>query len=163
MVGKILETEVLSDMRNTSTRQGLKIALLVVAVLTSSLAGCKMNLFKKKRSSRMHFRVTSIPETNHGRAVHAVIRSVTPQEFLTDSYEKMSDMAYSKPKADGVLRSFAIVPGQIKHVRLEKEREKAVGIYFLFSKPGEQWKLLLPQPIGRKYNLYLNKDSVEQK
>ena len=111
----------------------------------------------------MKFRVTSLPETNDGRAVHAVIKSVTPQEFLTDSYESMVDAAYSNPPADGVLRSFAIVPGQTKTISLEKEPQKAIGVYFLFSEPGEQWKLLMPQPIRSKYNFKLDKDSVEQK
>ena len=145
-----------NNKRNTVT-----VALLIFLAMVTS--GCKLNLFGKKRSSRMTFRVTSLPETNDGRAVHAVIRAVTPQEFLTDSYERMADMAYSNPPADGVLRSFAIVPGRTKSVSLEKEPEKAIGVYFLFSNPGEQWKLLMPQPVRSKYNLKLDKDSVEQK
>jgi predicted component of type VI protein secretion system len=136
----------------------IAVIVIFLSVLTS---GC--GLGQKKDNSLTTFRVTSRPDTNDGRAVHAVISSVSPQQFLTDSYETIADRAYSNPPSEGIIRVFPVIPGEITTVKVPRERVNSVGVYFLFSKPGEQWKMLLSQPVKTGYNFDLDKDTVELK
>ena len=137
------------------------LALWLTTIAFATTLGCRPPFFGGKGpSSTVAFRIITEDETNQGRALHGVVRAVTAQEFLVDDYESITDRAYATPPHDDVLATFAIIPGERQTLSVKRPQAQDVGVYFLFSEPGAPWKLHFPQPLRRRYQLQLDRDSV---
>ena len=76
-------------------------------------------------------------------------------DFLTDSYRKITSLVYPNATDPSVLSVLLIWPGRELRVRLDVPKAKAVGIYCLFTAPGDPWKLLLTQPLAKELRAVL--------
>ncbi len=100
-------------------------------------------------------------QVNRGRPFYALVRTVEEQGFLTDSYQKISALVYPSDKKDQTIVHVALIwPSREKTVVVKVPKDKAVAIYCLFTRPGSQWKVLLPPPMAEKIWAVLDRGTI---
>jgi hypothetical protein len=95
--------------------------------------------------------------TNEGRPLRVLVRSVSEEQQRTESHASVSALVVS-PDAT-VLRSVIIDPGtnRTRILWIKHDKEKSLGLYFLYTTPAASWKMLVPPllpwrmliPLGR--------------
>jgi hypothetical protein len=119
------------------------------------LAGCS--------STRMTIYVDSTPETNGGRPFRAVVRTVEPSAYLTETYATVASKLFTTPPDGSILRSEVIYPGVEKEIELEKPQGNVpLGIYFLFTQPGERWKTTRKAPLPSSVEIELGANEIKK-
>jgi len=145
----------------SSSSQRIARAVVALALLLAVGWGCahkQGNAVVNPVQRELFFRPR--PSTNAGRPVYVLVRSVSESEFLTDSYRKISSMVYPNSGDPSVLVVLLVWPNREQRVKLEVPKDKAVGVYGLFTKPGDQWKLMLTPPLRLDYTLQLENNAV---
>lgn len=130
-----------------------KIILLLMATL---LAACSSD---PKPPPLLTFNVRANIQTNNGDLFYFVVRSVNEKQFMLDSYQDIADKAFSSPPDPGVLGVFSIVPGTKQECAVNQPAQGSVGLYFLYTQPGSQWKKMLSMPFDLKYTVNLKANS----
>ena len=125
------------DTRRSSGRLGA--AALALAALCG--VGCSSG------PPELTLEVTSAEGTNGGRPFYAVIRSVEQATYITDSYEAISAKVFANPPDPSVLRTEVIYPGVPATWTIEQPEGLSVGVYFLFTEPGDGWKIIRSPPL----------------
>jgi hypothetical protein len=136
-------------------------ALALGLTLLSLVVGCahkQNNTVVKPLQREIYFRPR--PSTNAGRPVYVLVRSVSESEFLTDSYRRISGMVYPNSGDPSVLVVLLIWPNRAQRVKVDVPKDKSIGVYGLFTKPGDQWKLMLTQPLRLDYTLQLENNAI---
>ena len=106
------------------------------------------------------FVIRSTTATNNGQPFYVVIRSCNSGEFVTNSYESVAGSVFASPPDPDVLASREVLPGYERKIMVDKPESDAVGVYCLFTEPGDEWKTMLPQPLESKYEVTLGKNVV---
>ena len=132
-----------------SAASRFRAALVAAAVL----AGCSSNKLK--------IEVSSSAETNEGRPFYTVIRQVEQATYVTDSYEAVAAKVFANPPDPSVLRSEVIYPGQTAELTVTKPEVLPIAVYFLFSQPGERWKMSKVQPLPSSIDIELEKNQIK--
>ncbi len=132
-----------------SAASRFRAALAAAAVL----AGCSSNKLK--------IEVSSSAETNEGRPFYTVIRQVEQATYVTDSYEAVAAKVFANPPDPSVLRSEVIYPGQTAELTVTKPEVLPIAVYFLFSQPGERWKMSKVQPLPSSIDIELEKNQIK--
>lgn len=127
-------------------------SLLVLGILFS-IGGCK----------HLTLTIKSMPEANRGKPVYVMVRSVNAKEFLTESYHDVANLLFTDPPDASILAYRVILPGQKQKIRMEKPEKTAVGVYCMFTEPGDQWKIILPQPLHFRYQITLEQDRIVER
>jgi hypothetical protein len=149
---------------SSSTSSGTRMiarSLLALALLLAAGWGCahkQSNAVVKPVQRELFFRPR--PSANAGRPVYVLVRSVSESEFLTDSYRKISSMVYPNSGDPSVLLVLLVWPNREQRVKLEIPKDKAIGVYGMFTKPGDQWKLMLTPPLRLDYTLQLENNAI---
>lgn len=129
-------------------------ALLAAFVAVSTLLiGCSS-------SPKMTVAVKTNADTNKGKPFYAVVRSVEQGTYVTDSYEAIAAKVFANPPDPSVLRAEIIYPGSKNEIAVPKTEALPLGVYFLFTSPGERWKVLKPQPLPSTLEIELGANSV---
>ena len=102
---------------------------------------------------------------NDGEVFYMVVRTITDKQFMIDSYQDVAGLAFADPPDPSVLGTFALFPGKNQKFRVAKPLRDSLGLYFLFTKPSDQWKNIEDQPLAKGYRVFLGKDyvSINQK
>lgn len=126
----------------------LAIACAAVAAVLAA-AGCA--------SDGMKISVASDPKTNGGAPFYAVVRAIDGTAYVTDAYETVASKVFAPQPDPSILRSVVIYPGQDQTIRIEKPPQEptGVGIYFLFTAPGERWKAWRNPPLPKSVDIEL--------
>lgn len=99
--------------------------------------------------------------SNDGQPFYCVIDEVDKGEFLTKTYEEVSRSVFS---TEGDLPQHlleVIIPGIDLKTRFHKpQKNKAIGIYFLFTNPSEEWKLFV-EPSCSKVKIELGNNEIK--
>lgn len=132
-------------------RNNLFGCIVSLAVLLS-LAGCG--------STGTSVVVTSQEVTNGGRPFYAVVRSVEQATHLTDTYESIAAKVFANPADPSVLAAQVIYPGVEATVEVQPSETLPLGVYFLFTEPGERWKVLQPKPLPSSMQIDLGVSDV---
>jgi hypothetical protein len=111
-------------------------------------------------SSTVTVAVESTPETNEGRPLYAVVRAVEEATYVTDSYDGIAAKVFARPPDATVLRSEVIYPGVKAELVVQKPDTRPLAIYFLFSEPGERWKMSQPQPLPGSIAVELGRNAI---
>jgi len=98
---------------------------------------------------------------NNGKPFYIVIRKVTKTNFLVDSYNEVAGMVYSDPQDESLLAWQVMLPGQKKEIKVGKPDNLSIGIYGLFTTPGQNWKVMLNSPLESKYKVDLQNNSLK--
>src|SRR5277367_6483286 len=112
--------------------------LVLVAGVAFVAGGCS--------STKCDVVVESTPDTNNGKPFYAVVRNVEQATFVVDTYETVSGLVFAEPPDKTVLSSTVIYPGLKAKLTFTKPEAVPIGVYFLFTQPGERWKVSKAPP-----------------
>lgn len=107
---------------------------------------------------KMTLNVQSDPASNQGQVFYLVARSVTDRQFLTDTYQSVASLVFADPPDPALLGSHAVIPGRKQVLKVVQPTQNALGFYFLFTEPGDQWKRMVSQPLASTYDIHINND-----
>ncbi len=145
-------------------REFLKLSrVLSIFALMAVMAGgtgCS-NIMNLMDSDSIKFSFESEEETNDGRSMYVVIRTVNNKNFMIESYDQIADMVYGDSPDKGFIVSYVILPGKEKNVTISKPEDSAIAVYALFTHPGEKWKTLIKAPFEKAYDIKLLDNSIE--
>lgn len=144
--------------QNRYLQHGMRVIMTLMALLL--IGGCSP---KHITPPRIELTIKSNAETNNGQPFYIVIRSVNAKEFLTNSYQKIVRMIFADSPDPSFLYACAILPGKKVVVTVEKPNQTSLGVYALFTQPGNQWKRLFPQPLSSEYDIVLEKNTIKCK
>ncbi|MBL4850468.1 MAG: hypothetical protein JKY65_33540 [Planctomycetes bacterium] len=132
-------------------------ALFVLAALLGS--GCSSSS-APDLTVELTIEVTSKEETNAGRPFYAVIRAVEEATYITDSYEGIADRIFANPRDPSILRAEVIYPGVPVEWTVHQPEALSVGVYFLFTDPGDGWKIIRSAPLPKAIEVELGVNDV---
>jgi hypothetical protein len=130
----------------------------LLAVLALALGG----LASGCASDTVRLRVQSTAQTNAGLPFYVVVRSADSAEFLTQSYDGIASGVFATPKDKNLLHAEVVYPGVEKEIEIEKPQALPLGIYFMFSKPGDRWKTSRAQPLPSSVDIELDASEIKQ-
>ena len=96
---------------------------------------------------------------NGERPVRMLVRAVERGEFVSDSYQQVSDKVVSKD--DSVLLCKPIYPNSIYSAEVPKA-QKNVAVYFFFTDAGGEWKALLETPLPYSARIVLGANTIRR-
>ena len=116
---------------------------VLCAVATASCGGATPQVRPKPAPVRVE--IAAGKGTNHGGPLYVVVRKLDEAGFLAEDYDAIADRLFGEPRDPSVLRKAIVRPGEV--VTLEADRDLAdgeiLGVYFLFSAPGDNWRLAI--------------------
>ncbi|HEY0480576.1 MAG TPA: hypothetical protein VGD37_23830 [Kofleriaceae bacterium] len=123
----------------------LRGAVIALAV-ASGAAGCGGAAPQvRPKPPPVRLEITAGKDTNHGGPLYVVVRKIDRAGFLAEDYDAIADRLFGEPRDPSVLRKAIVRPGEV--VAVEADRELAdgeiLGVYFLFSVPGDDWRLAI--------------------
>ncbi len=123
-----------------------------ILILLTCLSGCG--------ASKIKIVFDPASDSNYGQPVYVVVRKVTRKKFLVENYNTIADMVIADSKDEDILALKVLLPGEKTKIKIEKPAESAIGIYGMFSSPENSWKILLNDPLEKKYKILLNADNI---
>jgi predicted component of type VI protein secretion system len=110
----------------------------------------------------LHLEITAGKDTNHGGPLYVVVRKLEQAGFLADDYDAIADKLFVEPRDPSLLRKAIVRPGDV--VVVEADRTLAdgeiFGIYFLFSVPGDAWRLAVLDKKIQRVNIVLGATGI---
>lgn len=140
---------------------GVLVFFLAAILLLGSAVGCGWRKPPKPEMITFHFKPDDT--TNDGQPVYVVIRTVNKKQFLIEDYDEIANAVYADPPDKNLLAWHTLLPGKKEKIQVEKPEDAAIGVYALFTKPGENWKVMLKTPLESKYKLMLNQNVLRSK
>ena len=111
----------------------------ITMVLGILLTNCAM----LSRNETNIVQIKTTKSTNHGSPVYVIIKNADLAEFLRDDYQKIvTEELLSEEKKDSV-QKICLLPGMTKTLYLPNSKKGLVGIYCMFTDPGDEWKCYL--------------------
>ena len=74
---------------------------------------------------------------------YALVKPTDFPTFLTDDYSKIASLLATPPEDDESIATFCIVPGKDQMFTIDTPDVQSLGVYFLFTTPGNIWKQIL--------------------
>ncbi len=125
-------------------------SLMLIALL-SLMTGC----FEAKKDDEVTFLIKTTKATNQGTPLYVVIKETTMAQFLTQDYHQIATQSFWKEDQSALVKK-VLVPGSVSKITLPiPEKDKSLGVYFLFTNPGECWKYILNKPKAEKVKVLL--------
>lgn len=109
-------------------------------------------------STEVQFVVSSEDTSNDGRPFRMLVRAVTLEDYLQETYASVADKVMNPDES--VLSATVIFPGEEKRVSVTRPEEASIGVYFLFSQPGDPWRLRISRTDLTHVTLYLGADRI---
>jgi hypothetical protein len=135
------------------------VSILAVLLLMGSFHGCGSKAVPKEQVT---FYITPDESVNDQRPVYLVIRKVNKKNFLTENYDDIADIVYAEPPDESLLGWHILMPGQNEKILVTKPDTLSIGVYVLFTHPGEKWKMLLEKPLESEYKITIKKNALEE-
>lgn len=107
---------------------------------------------------RFFITLRSTEDTNQGRPLQVLVRSVRAESFRTETYGELAQLLI-KPDPS-VLRVVTVEPSQKRRLWIGAPSNKPVALYFLFSATTGSWKMLLPPPLPWSVSVPLGRNGV---
>lgn len=136
------------DLRWSLSARGCVLALAVAMVGVG--AGCG--------GGTMKMVVEPSREANEGRPLRMLVRSVDKKTYLEEPYEAVAGKVIA-PDAS-VLAAEVVFPGRRREIKVKRPKEGAVGVYMMFLRPGQRWKLLLEPPLPSRVRLWVEANRI---
>lgn len=143
-----------SEIVGSVVRPSLRLAAAALALACASLAGCA--------SSKVAVRIDSKAEANGGAPFYVVVRAVDQSTFVTESYDAIAAKAFQTPRDPALVTAEVVYPGAKKEIVVEKPKgDQGLGVYLLFTKPGERWKTARNAPLPDKLDLTVGANQID--
>jgi predicted component of type VI protein secretion system len=137
--------------------------LTPLILLLILLTGCasKSEDEKKPIATKTILQIRTNEDTNHGTPFYVVVKPTDYSQFLTDDYKKVATEAMVGDKDPTKFNTTCFIPGETKTIEVENKDDKPVGVYFIFTHPGEEWKYLTDEKEGRKVKFLLGENEIK--
>lgn len=151
-------------MTTATTATTARSAWLWIAVLLVACGGAP----RVARPAPIQLRITAGKDTNHGGSMYVVVRKTDAAGFLSENYDAIADGLFGEPRDPAVVRKAIVRPGQVTTLEADRDLKdgEIFGVYFLFSRPGEIWRLAIQDPKTTRVTIVLGASdvtSVEQR
>ena len=131
-------------------QQGSLWIVVMLGLLVCAQTGCT--------TWRFFITLRSTEDTNQGRPLQVLVRSVQAESFRTETYGELAQLLI-KPDPS-VLRVVTVEPSQKRRLWIGAPSNKPVALYFLFSATTGSWKMLLPPPLPWSVSVPLGRNGV---
>ena len=140
-----------------------KVIILFMLIIPMSFWGCagKEPVPVANPLEEITLSIESDADANDGQPLGMMIREVNSKRFLTDGYDEIAGMAHTDPRDENLLEWCMLLPGKNEEIKIVKPSKSDIGIYCLFTQPGENWRLMLKSPLGDRYKIMVRKNSLE--
>lgn len=117
---------------------------------------CLSSCIQEKKGDEVTFLIKTTKETNQGTPLYVVLKETNMAQFLTQDYHEIAAQSFWKEEDGAGAVKMVLVPGSTNKVTLPAPgKDKSVGVYFLFTNPGESWKYILDKPKAEKVKILL--------
>lgn len=129
-------------------KKNIFLALLIL------LGGCFG--FEAKKDDEITFLIRTKKTTNEGTPLYVVLQETSMAHFLTEDYHEIAAQIFKNENNEKALVKRVLVPGSINKITIPNPgKDKSIGVYFLFTNPGESWKYILDKPKAEKVKILL--------
>lgn len=119
-----------------------------------SCAGC---------ASGTRIYVRSTERSNDGNTLYALVRSVDAKTLRShEVYHDVASKLFADPADASVLESQPIFPGNPVTFNVSEGEAKDIVLYFLFTNPGQNWRLPLRAPLPSEVYVDLGDNEIER-
>ena len=144
----------------TAARRAIGAALFAICAIGA--AGCGGAAAQVRKPAPVHLEITAGKDTNHGGPLYVVVRKLDQAGFLADDYDAIADRLFAEPGDPSVLRKVIVRPGQA--LTIDADRDLAdgqiLGVYFLFSVPGDSWRLAISDRAIQRIRIVLGASGI---
>jgi hypothetical protein len=130
----------------------LGVSLLMLG-MSGAFVGC---------ASTIRFSISADEQTNKTTPVYVVVRSVDGQTFLAEHYNAVAEKVFQNTPDETILERKIIFPNQTEVIQIEQPESGNLGIYVLFSEPGENWRIPLQAPFPQEVLISLGKNQIRR-
>ena len=107
----------------------------------------------------MVFNIKPDIQSNNGGLFYFVVRKANEKQFMQETYADVASKTFADPVDPDNLGVFSIVPGSKQVCEVSQPTQGTVGLYFLLTQPGSQWKKLIAMPFQESYDISLKPNS----
>jgi hypothetical protein len=143
--------------------------------LVSSLCACSLFASSKSASAAGSADATSVrlttteltveskTHTNSGKVFSMMVRSVPEKiaDTKSETYEEAARML-GDPRDEAVVLAQPIFPGRTTKARLEQDAGNRLILYFLFTEPGDFWRVQIAGSPPAEVRVELGENGVER-
>lgn len=142
----------MNELRRFQSALSLRLAMSIAALLCGSLTstGCS--------TWRLWVTVRSTEDTNQGRPLQVLVRSVPAERFREETYADLARLVTTPDKT--VVRSVILEPSEQRRLWLSVPSDTPVALYFLVGSTTGSWKMLLPPPLPWSIRVPLGRTGV---
>jgi hypothetical protein len=117
----------------------------------------------KATTAPFRLEIDADKDTNQGGPLYVVVRHVDGAGFLAEDYDAIADGLFGEPRDPAVLRKVIVRPGQVTTLVVERPLAEGeiLGVYFLFSAPGDDWRMAIPDARTTGLKVVLGASGVE--
>lgn len=127
---------------------------LALVLLAWACVGC---------TSGTRIYVRSSERSNDGNTLYAMVRSVDAKTIRSNEiYHDVAAKLFADPVDSSVMESRPIFPGNPVTFVLNEEQAKNLVVYFLFTNPGQNWRLPLRSPLPSEVYVDLGDNEIER-
>lgn len=142
----------------TPVRAHVLALVLVAQGAAGPACGGAQSPAKGSTAAQLELIVHSDQETNQGLPFRMLVRTVDLKTYVEESYADVASKVMSPD--DSILGSVVIFPGKQARVPVDRPANAPLGVYFLFTRPGDPWKLRIERQDVVEVNLYLGTNHV---
>lgn len=107
--------------------------------------------------------VRSSERSNDGNTLYAMVRSVDAKTLRSNEiYHDVAAKLFADPVDASVMESRPIFPGNPVTFDVREGDAKNVVVYFLFTNPGQNWRLPLRSPLPSEVYVDLGDNEIER-
>jgi predicted component of type VI protein secretion system len=129
-----------------------RLKIFAFALITLCFTGC----YQTKKEGEVTFLIKTTQETNQGAPLYVVLRETNMAQFLIQDYHEIAAQSFWKEENQPGTVKMVLIPGSTNKITLPVPgKDKSVGVYFLFTNPGESWKYILDKPKAEKVKILL--------
>jgi len=127
---------------------------VALGLLLALCAGC---------ASGTRIYVRSSERSNAGNTLYALVRSVDAKTIRgSEVYYDVASKLFADPADASVLESRPIFPGNPVTFSVREGDAKDIVVYFLFTNPGQNWRLPLRSPLPSEVYVDLGDNEIER-
>lgn len=114
------------------------------------------------KDETLTIQIRTTKTTNRGTPLYMIVKETTMAEYLLDDYHELATQSFWKESEEKQVTKKVIVPGRTNKMIIDvPNKEGLMGLYFIFSSPGECWKYIIDKPQSKKVKVLLGEDQYE--
>ena len=107
--------------------------------------------------------VRSSERSNDGNTLYALVRNVDAKTIRSNEiYHDVASKLFADPADASVIESRPIFPGNPVTFNVSEGDAKNLVVYFLFTNPGQNWRLPLRSPLPSEVYVDLGDNEIER-